>query len=403
MTRMQVDDAMTASGGETGRRLLVIVAHDIGGRGGMEYVHAELIRRLAERYEITVVSNTLEPDLCRLARWQRVRVPRRPVPLKFLSFFLIAGLRLRSIEADLVHTCGAIVPNRATVATIHLCHAGVAEASGGFTPRQKSFLRRTNRGVKRLIALWAERWCYRPARLQIAHVASAAVGEQVRRHYPGMPVALIPFGLDTERYRADYEVRRHVRAAFDLSQQDLVVLFVGGDWGPKGLAVAIDALALARSKHPELRLWVAGHGDVARYSAHARDRGVANAVKFHGDRDDVAPLYQAADMFVLPSEYEGFSLASYEASACGLPVIATSVGRVPELVGSGEAGILAERDPESFAEAIGQLAGDPALRGRMGERGRATVERLGWVQATDAMDSLYGSLARMRSASWRRR
>src|SRR5580658_11110452 len=90
----------------------------------MERMHGELIERLARTWDVSVVSVAPRSELRELVEWHRIRIPRRPVPLMFCLFFVLAGLRLRSLRPGLVHVCGAIVPNRADVASVHLCHAG---------------------------------------------------------------------------------------------------------------------------------------------------------------------------------------------------------------------------------------------------------------------------------------
>jgi hypothetical protein len=83
---------------------VVLVAHEIHDLGGMERAMAELIRRGSDRYRFTVVSRELAPDLREIARWERVRVPKRPFPAKYVLFFALGGLRLRRLRAPLVHT-----------------------------------------------------------------------------------------------------------------------------------------------------------------------------------------------------------------------------------------------------------------------------------------------------------
>jgi glycosyltransferase involved in cell wall biosynthesis len=93
----------------------------------------------------------------------------------------------------------------------------------------------------------------------------------------------------------------------------------------------------------------------------------------------MARLYGQAALAVVPSLYEGFSLPAIEAMACGVAVVGTTGGAIPEVVGT-EAGLLvAPNDPEALASAITTLLDDPARRQRMGQRGRERVmERFTW-------------------------
>jgi glycosyltransferase involved in cell wall biosynthesis len=101
-------------------------------------------------------------------------------------------------------------------------------------------------------------------------------------------------------------------------------------------------------------------------------------VRLLGHRDDVLRILQAADMFVLTSEYEAAPMAILEAMAAGLPVIATAVGGIPAIVADGVSGVLVEPgSPASLIAALERLAHDPELRARMGSAG-AERHRRDW-------------------------
>jgi glycosyltransferase involved in cell wall biosynthesis len=103
----------------------------------------------------------------------------------------------------------------------------------------------------------------------------------------------------------------------------------------------------------------------------AERAGVGGQVRALGWRDDMERLYAGADMLVLPTLYEQGSRASHEAALCELPLVATPVHGAGPLIGDDEAGIAVQRDPESVGNAIARLAGDAAVRERMGRTARA--------------------------------
>lgn len=384
--------------GPGARARLVLVAHDVGGTGGMEQVHAELIRCLTGRWEITVVSATLDPELRSLVAWRRVRgIPKRPIPAKVVAFFVLGGFALRSTlragGAAVVHTCGAIVPNRADLASVHLCHAGFVRSTGRLSPRPASLPRRLNTGLERLLALGAERWCYRPARVRTAHAVSAGVGRELEQCYPGVSVTVVPNGVDTSRFRPGGCERAHMRARQDTPEEALVSLFIGGDWDRKGLAVAIDGVALARSGGVDARLWVVGRGDENRFSRVARRAGIGEWVVFFGPRPDTTSFYRGADVLVLPSEYETFSMVAHEAAACGLPVVASAVHGVDVLIGDAEAGLIVGRNAAELAAALVRLDESPALRRGQGAAGRRRVAAMTWESAADQLHAVLRQMA----------
>lgn len=372
---------------------LALVAHGVHDHGGMERALAELVRRARREVDFVVVSPTLADDLKREVEWVRVRTPRRPYALRFLVFFVVAGLRLRRVRADLRQSEGAIVPNRVDVATVQFCHAGYVAATGTFAPSGAPLLRRANTAVSRVLSLLAERWCYRAGRLRAFAAASVDIGRELATHYSAVPVVVTPNGVDTRRFRPDAAVRAAVRAANGVAADDVVALFVGGDWDRKGLAVAIAALDEAARLGSEVFLWVVGDGDEARFAAEARGLGAEGRVRFFGFRSDSERFCQAADVFVLPTLYEAHPLSPHEAAACGLPVVVTRVNGVEELVGDDEAGLIVDRTPAAVGAALAQLACDPARRARQGKRAAARAAAFTWQRSSDIYLELFASLA----------
>lgn len=388
---LQVNEQRVRPGDDLGPKV-ALVAHGMHDRGGMERACAELIRHLHPHVRFVVVATELAPDLEPLIeRWVRIRPSRGPFPLRFVSFFVLGGLALRRLRPDLVQTVGAIVPNKADIATIHFCHAGARRALGSLVPQDMAPLRRFNTTVSRTLALLAERWCYRPSRLSRFVGVSAGVAREVTRHYGGIPACVIPNGVDLETYRPDPKSRSDQRRAQGATEA-IVALFVGGDWHRKGLAVAIKALAKARIEDPRLLLWVVGPGDVPRFQRLATEAGVPDSVRFFGARDDAERFFQAADMFVLPTLYETFSLVTYEAAASGLPIVSSAVSGIEDLIGDGQAGFMVNRTPDGVATAMVTLARDPMRRKQMGAEARRRAQNFSWDCAAAMTERMYADL-----------
>jgi UDP-glucose:(heptosyl)LPS alpha-1,3-glucosyltransferase len=354
---------------------VVLVAHDVDEVRGMEHTMASLLRHGAGDWDFVVVSSTLAPSLREYARWVPVRVPRRPVPLKFACFWVAAGLSLRRVRGDLVHAAGAVVPGRVDLATVHLSHVGLRRADPWVAGAP--VVRRLNSLVARGLAELAERWSYRPGRVRLLAAVSDGLAEELRRDFHGVPVVVTPNAVDASVYRPDPDARARVRRELGADDDEVVVLFAGGDWHRKGLG-----LLAAAAREARVTLWVAGEGDPASVPAGPR---------FLGQRSDLPALMAAADVFALPSAYETFSLVCHEAAACGLPVVATPVHGVASLVGS-DGGVLVSRSVASVADALRRLAADPGLRRAMGERARARAVDFTWESAYLSTDSAYRSL-----------
>jgi glycosyltransferase involved in cell wall biosynthesis len=154
------------------------------------------------------------------------------------------------------------------------------------------------------------------------------------------------------------------------------VVFAGRLSDEKGVDTLLEAVA----RTPDLRADVAGDGPArADLEALASTLGIGDRVTFHGRLPlaEVHELLRAASVAVCPSRwYENQPLAVLEAFACGLPVVGTGLGGVPELIAPGVDGaIVPPNDPAALGEALRGLAADPARAHAMGGAGRAKVER----------------------------
>jgi len=352
-------------------------------------VFSQIVIRGQGRFDFTIVSASLHPEIRPLVEWRLAPAPKSPFRLHWAVFFATAAARLRGAEADLVHTWGPapMIPNRIDIASVNMLQAGYHAASGGRPPGAGPGWR-----AERAFKLALERWSY-GHRARLLDVDAESARAALLTHVPGARVIVTPRVVDTERFRPDAEDGRRMRSELGAADDDLIALFVGRDWDLKGLDKAIEGLALARRRGDrDLRLWVAGGSDEDRLRAMAAAGGIADRVEFLGLRSDVERLYRGADLFLLPTIYEHFSRAAHEAAATEVPLVATEVGGITDLIGAG-AGIAVERDRESIAAALARLAGDPALRARMGERGRERSLRFTPEASTDRFLDLYDELA----------
>lgn len=166
----------------------------------------------------------------------------------------------------------------------------------------------------------------------------------------------------------DHVDRVHARRSLDLGESEIGVLFVGQLEARKDPLGAIAAVEAARMRGSELVLLVAGAGPLEQQvRAHA-----GPAVRPLGHRDDLAELYAAADLFLLPSHREGMSFALLEAMAHGLaPVVADGAGNAEAV---GDAGVVfAAGDIGAMSARLSELAADPATRARLGAAARERI------------------------------
>ena len=183
---------------------------------------------------------------------------------------------------------------------------------------------------------------------------SRMVKEEIIRIYgfPGDRIDVVYNGVPLESLRRRDEDRARTREALGLAETDIAVLFAGSGWERKGLRFAIDAV---EREGGSLRLLVAGRGESRKFSS--------SRVQFLGVVSEMASLYAAADIFLLPTIYDPFSNASLEALATGRPVITTRANGFSEIIESGRHGTTIDdpRNIEAIAEAL-RFWSDPARR-----------------------------------------
>jgi len=168
----------------------------------------------------------------------------------------------------------------------------------------------------------------------------------------------------------------------------------------KAHEILIDAAASLVATHPGLEFHVVGDGPrLAELTALAAARGMGDRVRFFGHRDDVPALLRESDIFVLPSRSEAFPNGLIEAMAAGLPVVATAVGGIVELVRHGENGLLVRPgDSRDLANAIQQLVDDPRRAAALASQARRTIEaRYSFERMVTAFERVYAKELRRRA------
>ncbi len=186
------------------------------------------------------------------------------------------------------------------------------------------------------------------------------------------PIEVIPNFVDTRVFRPECrpEIRRRLAP-----EGERIVMHVSNFRPVKNLEVVVDVFAGVARDIPS-RLVLVGDGpERDRAERRSREHGVLDRVVFLGDQEYVADLLPAADVFLLPSGHESFGLAALEAMACGVPVVGSRIGGLPEVIVDGETGHLC--DPDDVAcmqELVRNLLTDEIRRREMGRRARERAE-----------------------------
>jgi len=351
------------------RPTVLLVVESFGDRPGPNPPIADLVTRGHGRFRFIAVSRYVPPAVRGLVEWHRIPEAGGPRILEWLSFFARASLTLRGLSGDLVHAIGPSPPTMQAVdlATLTFHWAGFDRATAASGEKRRIGIE----ALGRRTMVWAERSCYGRGRARLVSTLSESARRDIEQLLPAMEVALTPEGVDRERFRPDPSIRREIRHAAGVSDDEVVAIFVGRERrDTKGLALALAGFArAAQAESGPDGLWVLGT-DGTRWRRLAAELGVTDKVEMLGFRPDIERFLQAADVFVLPTIYEVSCRAAYEAAACGLPIVSPPVHAVADLVDGDGGGLVARRDPAAIATALERLAADADLRRRLGEEAR---------------------------------
>lgn len=390
---------MIPSTSEPVRVLRVIARLNMGGPA----LHvAYLSAGLAERgYDTTLVAGTLargEGSMAYVAANRGVEVvkvdalSREISPLHDVLSVLRLARLIREQRPQILHThtakAGAVGRLAALLASdarppiiVHTFHGHVLRGYFGL-PKTMAF---------RLLERWLARITTR----------LVAVSPQVRDDLVGLGVApaekftVVRLGIELGERLGGSQTRDETRSLLGIAPETFVVGWVGRMTGVKRTDDVLAAVVELRRRGVDAALLMVGDGpDRDHVEARASELGIVRSCFFLGYQEDVAGWYQAFDTMILPSANEGTPVVVIEALASGCPVVATSVGGVPDVVQEGVDGFLVPAgDTHAMAERLERLAGDPELRRRMGDAGRQSMPaRYAVERLVDDVDQLYRSL-----------
>jgi glycosyltransferase involved in cell wall biosynthesis len=370
-----------------------VVAHVLNamGLGGVPQVAWQLMRHLPpEKYDLRVYSMRRAPGEADARDALRTSLEDAGVRVAFPrmkgSMLVVADMCdwLVAEGVDLVHTHSyrpnlqgrlAALPLRETgvriVAHYHSAHDDKRNEEGTLTLE-----RALTPVTDRLIA------CSRAAGDHVAELL----------HVPPERLAVVPNAVDVTRF-ADGRDRAAARAALGIEDDRPVVALVGRIDPLKGQDDYVRAAPLVRAAHHDALLLLVGSTAKDDVAAPIRDliasEGVEDAVRFTGYLDDMPGLYAAIDVLAAPSRSEGFGLMLVEAMAAGVPIVASDVDAIPEVVGDGPALLVPPDDPGAVAAAVNRVLADAGLAAAMGAAGRERATVFSWERSAGILDGVY--------------
>ena len=338
--------------------------------GGLETLVAECINRMpAQQYRHAVVCLTGYTEFAgKISRGDvEIIALDKPPGLALGTHFKLWKL-LRRLKPAVLHSYNLAAVEYACTAAL----AGVpvrVHAEHGRDAGDPHGLNRKHNLLRRGVTPFIDR--YIPVSDDLQRWLRQVVG------VPAAKTLMIANGVDTERFRPQ------VRA----SRAEFVIGTVGRIQDVKNHSGLIDAFIRLQEMLPNernrLRLAIVGDGPLlGMIREKVRAAGLDDVVWLPGSRTDIAELMSGFDVFALPSIAEGTPVTILEAMASGLPVVASKVGGIPEIVGQQTTGLLVPpSDPAALAEALALYVKNPQLVARHGAAGRERVERSNSIAA----------------------
>ncbi len=212
------------------------------------------------------------------------------------------------------------------------------------------------------------------------------VKDTLARGIPANKVRLLLSGFAASPAVIRPEERSRLRAELGAGPDHLVLVNIARFYREKAHDVLLQGFALIRQRHPEAQLWLAGVGPLEQeIRLLTESLGLGNAVRFLGFQEDLPRLLSLTDVQVHPSRIEGVPLAICSGMAAGLPIVATRIGGIPEVLTDGENALLVEAgDVAGFADAVCRLLEDAALRARLGGQALRFIEEEYSLKAASA-------------------
>ncbi len=239
----------------------------------------------------------------------------------------------------------------------------------------------------------SNRWCLQHAHAVMTVCRSAADMLTQKYNVPAHKLFVLPNGVDTEIFHPPHnkEESTNTRNNLNVPTDAFPVICVANLLPIKGIDALLQAWSQVASAHPAARLLLVGEGPLRQsFEQLTNELGIASTIQFLGQRKDVPALLRAAELFVLPSRYEGHSNAVLEAAASALPIIATDVGGTREIIRNEHNGWLVQPDdPNALATQILTAINNAPIRKQLGKNARNdTLARFSpdhWAEQYNAM------------------
>lgn len=325
----------------------------------------EAMRHLSRQHSVLVIGSEVEANGSAGVDVDLVHAPRRPRSLFPLLWRAAAARHVKALDGRQVVTYGVNCPP-GDVVVVQSVHRSWLELGRAVRYRGAPIPASVRWALPRhQVLLTLERSYFRSPRPCRVVAVSQNVADDLQRFYRVAPerIVIVPNGYSPEQCSAERaaRLRPEMRTRIGLGPGDVALLLVANEWHRKGLNVLLDAVAALSAD--QIHVVLVGRMAPDAYREKIAALGLAERVHYCGSTDDVARFHAAADVFVMPTQYEAFGTVVVEALASGVPVITTSRAGAAAAVRPGVNGLLQE-DPDDAEELASLLrqALDPDVR-----------------------------------------
>lgn len=339
---------------------ILVVTPKLSKRGGIERYTFEIFSRLSEKHNIVILvqESDIEIPGIKIIIKNKVKGPFWFSSLgnHLLNYFTVRKIK-KDNKIDVVFSNGGCL-FLTDVAVAHSFHfAGMIsrlmfEKNENYSFKSVFFAMLSFLRPKNIIINIFEFLIFKFNAKKIIPV-SIGVGEELKKYLKikEEKIEVIANGVDLVKFKKNLIDRDAIRLELGVKNDELLIIFSGHEFKRKGLRFIIEALSLASFK--KLKLLVLGRDNPDPYILLAKELGVYDRIIFLGEiSNGIEKYYSASDLFVFPTIYEAFSLATLEAAASGLPLLVSRVNGTEELVKDGINGFFIQRTGKSIAEKI---------------------------------------------------
>jgi UDP-glucose:(heptosyl)LPS alpha-1,3-glucosyltransferase len=350
-------------------------------QGGVERIVYECARFLSlNGHEVNVVASTWEKDLTTKISYTRVELLEIPGFLSGLSYYSRCSSILKKVDYDVLATHGCVCPTGGVhwVQSVH--RAWLEQCARHRKPFSRKWLFQKSNPLHPILLKLEDRH-FKQRRYTKLIATTARVKEDLNRFYnvPAEDVVIIPNGFAPQEFNPERRrmLRSPMRSKLGLRDDEVALLFAANELDRKGYATVLRSLQILDRR--DIKVLVVGRPEIEDVMSLAQRAGVARSIIACGHSGNIAEFHAAADIFVLPTQYEAFCLAILEALGSGIPVITTSVPGARDAIVAGVNGFTINNpnDGEELAACISSLM-DADRRLRFSEAAPATVNHYQW-------------------------